>query len=393
MSTISQNKNKFLILPSTTTSTSTIFVDTSYEKLSTGLGPSPSYGYQPAFDSQRNLYVVGQFTTAGGVSVNNIAKWDGSSWSNVGGGTNGYLLSIYIDPSDNIYVGGQFSRCDPTGVNLAVRNIAKWDGSAWSDVGGGTNGSVFSINKNNNGDILVGGSFTSVGIGGTLLSTVNISSWNGSSWFNYAGGIGINFAGDLIRKIIVLQNKIYVCGRFTSTNTVPAIITNNIAMWDGSWNALGLGLNGDTYTMVTNGIDKIYCAGGFSTAGGIPTNSGLAVYNVNTLSWSTLPPNGFGSSLDIEIDQLENLYVSGNNNYIRKFNGTIWSNAATGFNNFVREMVIISNGIDLYVTGFFTMINSEVYNYVAKIIVAHNETITTTRSSIILLPLTKKRFN
>ena len=36
--------------------------------------------------SGTNLYAGGDFTTAGGVTANNIAKWDGSAWSALGSG-------------------------------------------------------------------------------------------------------------------------------------------------------------------------------------------------------------------------------------------------------------------------------------------------------------------
>ena len=41
--------------------------------------------------SGTNLYAGGYFTTAGGVPANYIAKWDGSAWSALGSGMNGYL--------------------------------------------------------------------------------------------------------------------------------------------------------------------------------------------------------------------------------------------------------------------------------------------------------------
>ena len=36
--------------------------------------------------SGTNLYAGGYFTMAGGVVVNNMAKWDGSAWSALGSG-------------------------------------------------------------------------------------------------------------------------------------------------------------------------------------------------------------------------------------------------------------------------------------------------------------------
>ena len=39
--------------------------------------------------SGTNLYAGGYFTTAGGVTANYIAKWDGSAWSALGSGMSG----------------------------------------------------------------------------------------------------------------------------------------------------------------------------------------------------------------------------------------------------------------------------------------------------------------
>jgi len=46
------------------------------------------------FDLFKNeLYIGGTFSNAGGVSITIIAKWNGSTWSAVGGGANGYITA------------------------------------------------------------------------------------------------------------------------------------------------------------------------------------------------------------------------------------------------------------------------------------------------------------
>jgi len=40
------------------------------------------------------LYVTGEFTAADGLPAYRIARWDGTSWSGVGGGTSGIVLSV-----------------------------------------------------------------------------------------------------------------------------------------------------------------------------------------------------------------------------------------------------------------------------------------------------------
>ena len=41
--------------------------------------------------SGTNLYAGGNFTTAGGVTANGIAKWDGHAWSALGSGFAGWV--------------------------------------------------------------------------------------------------------------------------------------------------------------------------------------------------------------------------------------------------------------------------------------------------------------
>ena len=42
------------------------------------------------------LIAAGGFGTAGGVIVNNIATWDGSTWSALGSGTNDEINSLIV---------------------------------------------------------------------------------------------------------------------------------------------------------------------------------------------------------------------------------------------------------------------------------------------------------
>ena len=53
-----------------------------------GLGDEWPYWSYALAVSGTNLYAGGYFTTAGGVTANYIAKWDGSAWSALGSGMN-----------------------------------------------------------------------------------------------------------------------------------------------------------------------------------------------------------------------------------------------------------------------------------------------------------------
>src|SRR6056297_2178290 len=47
------------------------------------------------------LYAGGDFATAGGVAVNNVARWDGSEWTPLGEGIDGWVeaLAVFDDGS------------------------------------------------------------------------------------------------------------------------------------------------------------------------------------------------------------------------------------------------------------------------------------------------------
>jgi len=47
--------------------------------------------YAVAIDSSNNIYIGGNFTNVGGVTVSNIAKWNGVTWSAMSGGVNGIV--------------------------------------------------------------------------------------------------------------------------------------------------------------------------------------------------------------------------------------------------------------------------------------------------------------
>ncbi len=55
--------------------------------------------------SGTNLYAGGSFNGAGGSPANYLARWDGSSWSTVGGGVNYHVRALWASGS-RLYVGG-----------------------------------------------------------------------------------------------------------------------------------------------------------------------------------------------------------------------------------------------------------------------------------------------
>ena len=90
------------------------------------------------YDSK--LIAGGHFTAAGEVSANNIASWDGSSWSTLGSGVN-YLVRALTVYDSKLIAGGDFS----TAGGNAAKFIASWDGSSWSALGSGINHFIYAL--------------------------------------------------------------------------------------------------------------------------------------------------------------------------------------------------------------------------------------------------------
>ena len=110
-----------------------------------------------------DVVVGGGFAFAGGPLVNNIAGWDGASWSGLGVGLNGRVEAIAVLPNGDIVAGGSFRS---TAGGVQVDRIARWNGTTWSPLGSGIgnlSATVEAIAVLPNGDLVVGGNFTTAG--------------------------------------------------------------------------------------------------------------------------------------------------------------------------------------------------------------------------------------
>ena len=129
-----------------------------------------------------DLYAGGNFTTAGGVSANHVAKWNGSRWEALGSGTDGIVLALAVI-GGNLYAGGDFAHA---GGNDAD-SLARWNGSSWSSVGSGLSpndwgGPWVETLAVSGSDLYVGGFFAVAG--GT-----NVAKVNGSAWQRLGNGV------------------------------------------------------------------------------------------------------------------------------------------------------------------------------------------------------------
>lgn len=221
-----------------------------------GLGGVPGFVVRAVAVQNGVVYAGGLFVN-GTLLFTNLAVWNGVNWAAVGGGVNNEVFALAFN-SGALYVGGQFTLAGGATVN----QVAKWDGANWSALGTGLAGSSPFVESlaSFNGALCVAGSFT--GAGG--VAATNFATWNGSSWS--ASG---NLMNGVAYRTIASGGKLYLGGSFT---VVGALWANEIAAWDGTrWSALAAsghqeGVQSSVTALATDGTN-LYAGGFFAFAG------------------------------------------------------------------------------------------------------------------------------
>ncbi|WP_035558499.1 T9SS type A sorting domain-containing protein [Hymenobacter sp. IS2118] len=331
-----------------------------------------------AVTSTGDVYAGGGFTQAGGMAANQIARWNGTTWSSIGAGlAGGYAAALAIDAAGGVYVGGSFTQAGGVGAN----RVAHWNGSAWtpwapgSGKANGVNGPVYALAVAANGDVYAGGTFTQAG--GTPAN--NVARWNGTAWVTLGPGISNGIYPSSVTALAVAANgDVYVGGSFGQAGSTLA---NNVARWsNGAWSSLGTGLangvNSYVESLAISGSGDVYVGGVFTQAGGASANR---VARWSGTGWSSL-----GTGLDSYVNVLAlaangDLYVGGEftqaggivAHYVACWNGTNWSalGTGTGVTNGVGysvfSLAVVANG-DLYVGGTFSQAGGIPANGVAR---------------------------
>lgn len=150
------------------------------------VGGSTGFTQQAAFYSpiecfelfQNNLYIAGFFQTP---YPNSITYWDGTNFNPVGGGVDGVIFDMTVF-NNELYVVGNFT----TAGGISASNIAKWDGAKWCGFGSTFNGDVKSIEVFNN-ELYIGGNFTQ--IDGFPIS--GVAKWVGGNFVDSCGVVNV----------------------------------------------------------------------------------------------------------------------------------------------------------------------------------------------------------
>lgn len=263
-------------------------------------------------------------------SASYLCKWNGTNWDTAGISADGAVLSLYVY-NDELYAGGMFTSIGGVSAN----GIAKYNGSSWSDIGNisfGYNYGIAAITYYN-GELYIGGSF-----GSAPGVPVNILRWNGVQWDSVGGGI----QGGEVWDFDVYNSELYIGGSFRADNGGPG---NYIAKWDGNAYAdvgggvMGAG-NGNGYILDLIIYDNyLYAVGAFVWAGGIPAGY--------VAKWDGTNWCGMGNDVQpVSLGTYNgDLYVGGGNWWMFG-NDTIWGVAKWIGGNYV-DTCGNATGIDL----------------------------------------------
>ncbi|TSJ42037.1 T9SS type A sorting domain-containing protein [Fluviicola chungangensis] len=241
-----------------------------------------------------NIIACGEFDRVGNKAISGIMQWDGSAWDSLGSGLSGNIAGTapVMYPHDMCHLGtdlivaGNFLKAG----GITVNGIARWDGSQWHNLGEGFNGTVYGMGVFN-GELYAGGDFTMSG--STALKCV--AKWNGTAWVDPGFRVYYNNSGDysFVHTLKVFNSKLYIAGGFDRVVEGTTVhMGQGICAFDGTTvDTLG----GGTPNREIEGIawydGDLYVGGGINNS-----NSYIAKYDgsaslseLEKITWTIVP--------------------------------------------------------------------------------------------------------
>lgn len=340
------------------------------------LEQQPSFSYTTVrvfhahdFGAGAELYAGGIFHSISGVTVNNIARWDGSTWQPLGQGLRfvpASMVSFDDGSGVKLFVGTNQTLGNTGGL---TSTLAAWDGANWSDLSPGPFAEVnaLTVYDSGSGPALFAGGYN-LNFPSSLIRRV------GSSWVS--AGLPATFNNGNWGEINALEvfddgsgPALYLGGAFQK---VGAVSVSNVARWDGaSVSALAAGVSGtlveDLHVFDDGGGPALFATGAFSSASGVTAN-GVARWRAGVWSALGTPPGvaGGGDCLeDFDDGSGAALYLGGKFNtaggvradFIARWNGAAWSalGVRQGFEDRVNAVAAFDSGTgpEIYAAGWY----------------------------------------
>ncbi len=235
--------------------------------------------YALTLQADGKILVAGSFATLGGGDNGTIARnfigrlnVDGSLDDSFNPGANATVYALAVQADDKILVGGAFSGLGNGGGSIPRNRIGRLSlaGHVDTNFDPGCNGQVGAVAIQADGKVLVGGSFSLLGGGGTGSSVVNAI-----GRLNSDGRLDADFKGRADRTVYAVlvqpDGKILVGGDFTVLGSGTPVSRRMLGRFnpDGSVDAdFDPGANGTVYTLALQPDGKILVGGSFTALGG-----------------------------------------------------------------------------------------------------------------------------
>jgi uncharacterized delta-60 repeat protein len=273
-------------------------------------------------DQSGQPVISGIFTTVNGTARNKIAHLNSNGLLNIsfdpGAGMNNNINAIAVDENGKIVVGGDFTSVDGTARNRIARLNADGSLDTSFDPGAGMDDDVNAIAIDENGKIVVGGSFTSVD--GTVLNAIARLNSDGSLDTSFDPGPGMSYEvapgypvyGTVNAIDFDSSGNIVVGGNFSQ---VDGTARENIARLntDGSLDtSFDPGADSGIYSIAVDENDKIVIGGMFSNVDGTARNYIARLNTDGSLDTSFDPGTGISSLVySVAIDENDGKIVAG----------------------------------------------------------------------------------
>ena len=301
------------------------------------------------------LYLSGYTFRANGIEVQGVARWDGTTLTQLGSGIDARIadLCVFDDGTGpKLAAGGSFAQ----GSTYEAR-AALWDGQQWTLLGfvphsqwaEWTNIASLAVFDAGAGPRL----FTGGHFGGEYGSD-SIRQWDGTNWVSVGGGL-FGSGLDLTAFVSVLHvfddgsgPALYAGGRFSRTGAPSGTyISVNIARWSGGvWTSVGNGLGNawDDNVQALEGFDdgsgpKLVAGGTFVP---LPVGAPFKMAQWDGVSWTPFAADAGGNvsflrAFDGSFGLTPGLWVGGSftqagnvpAHNLARWNGTSWSAIGT----------------------------------------------------------------
>ena len=190
-------------------------------------------------NGHQRLFVAGISTTQN-VITGGVQRYDGETWTQVGNGLNGEVVSLYPSTAPaavGLVAVGTFTASGSTAVN----HVALWNGTSWSPLGGGFADANSTVINNASMNVWDNGTGPKLVVAGIVDSTIRplpyVASFDGARW-NPVNAVGGGFddyhlnpakpsALQAIPITIVYNDgganaALYALGSFISVDGIPS---------------------------------------------------------------------------------------------------------------------------------------------------------------------------